>query len=215
MLPSISFVVTACNEIAELKILLPKLIKFYDPKEDEILIQLDVTRTQEVCDYVRMLEETTINLKVFEYPLQGDFAAFKNNFIRYCSKQYIVNIDADEIPHDNLLLTLKEILYNNPGVDVWRVPRINIVPGIEKRPDLVQQWGWIVNEHGWINHPDFQMRIWKNKQEIRWTGKVHERLEGYQTYAAFPHQTNDYSLMHVKQLDRQIKQNQFYDTIHQ
>lgn len=215
MFPAISYVVTACNEINELKILFPKLIKFYNPQEDEIIIQLDTNRTQEVFDYVKGIENTGVGIKVIEYPLNGDFASFKNNFIYHCNKQIILQLDADEVPHDNLLLTIKEILFNNPEIDVYAVPRINIVPGIETRKDLILQWGWSVNEKNWINHPDYQIRIWKNKPEIKWVGKVHEKLEGYQTYSVLPFTTEDYSLIHIKQLDRQIRQNQFYGNISQ
>lgn len=209
----ISYVVTACNEIQELKILLPKLIKFYKPSEgDEIVVQLDTSRTDEVFEYVQQLKTTSVNFKLIEFPLNKDFASFKNNYIKECSGQYIINFDADEVPHDNLLNTLKEVIFNNPEVDLFYIPRINIVPGIEYRSDLIEKWRWNLNDKKWINSPDYQGRIWRNTSSITWENKVHEKLTGFKTHAMLP-VVEDYSIIHIKSLERQIKQNELYDTI--
>ena len=45
-----------------------------------------------------------------------------------------------------------------------------------------------------------------------WMNKVHERITGYDTVSNFPADEN-YCLYHPKQIDRQEKQNEFYDTI--
>ena len=76
----------------------------------------------------------------------------------------------------------------------------------------MQQWGWNVNEHGWINWPDYQWRIWKNKPEIKWINKVHERLDGFLSYASIP-ADESLALRHPKTIDRQIKQNEYYNTL--
>ncbi len=69
-----------------------------------------------------------------------------------------------------------------------------------------------VNEQGWVNYPDYQWRIWKNKPEIKWVNKVHERLDGFKTYVALPPQ-EEFSLYHPKDIERQEKQNKFYEII--
>src|SRR5690242_13427396 len=106
----ISYVITAKDELVELQRLIPRLLKYYVPGEDEIIVQLDTTATENVKQYVQSFEQ----IKVIEFALNEDFASFKNNFIQYCTSEYVFQIDADELPHESLLATLKEILYNNP-----------------------------------------------------------------------------------------------------
>jgi hypothetical protein len=143
--------------------------------------------------------------------LDNDFAAHKNFAKSKCTKDYIFFIDADENLHENLLITLKEILLNNLNVDMFLVPRINVVPGLTQQH--IQKWGWQVNDKGYINYPDLQTRIVVNKPEIVWENKVHERLVGHNTHAALPFETEDYCLLHVKSIKRQEDQNNFYNTL--
>lgn len=63
-----------------------------------------------------------------------------------------------------------------------------------------------------VNWCDYQMRIWKNKPEIRWVNKVHEILQGHTTYAPLPAQ-EEYALYHPKTIGRQERQNQYYNTL--
>jgi len=56
------------------------------------------------------------------------------------------------------------------------------------------------------------MRIWKKKPEIKWRNKVHEVLEGHKTFSALPAQ-EEFALYHPKTIERQEKQNEFYDTL--
>ena len=53
---------------------------------------------------------------------------------------------------------------------------------------------------------------WKNKPEIKWKNKVHEVLEGFKTYAPLPAQ-EELALYHPKEIERQEKQNAYYDTL--
>ena len=63
-----------------------------------------------------------------------------------------------------------------------------------------------------INKPDYQTRLYRRTSEIRWEGKVHERIVGYNTLSVLP-QEEDFCLYHPKQIERQEKQNAYYDTI--
>lgn len=204
---TISYAITACNEHEELDRLLEMLTNSIRP-EDEIVIQLDKTATVEVrstCfDFGRP------NLRVIEFPLNNDFGAFKNNLSKECLKDYIFQIDADEYPHPYLIESLPKIFSYNQNVEVLLVPRINTVTGLTD--DHIKRWGWNVNDKGWVNFPDYQWRIWKNKKGIHWINKVHERLEGFKEYSALP-QMEEYCLFHPKDIVRQEKQNQFYNTI--
>jgi hypothetical protein len=98
----------------------------------------------------------------------------------------------------------------NQGVDVLLVPRVNTVEGLTQ--EHIQKWGWVVDNQGWVNYPDFQWRIYKNTPDIKWINKVHERLIGYKTISNLP-QIEECSLYHPKTIERQEKQNNYYDTL--
>jgi hypothetical protein len=199
-MPSISYAVTACNEHRELSLLL-EVLHNNIRQEDEIVIQLDSNATEEVRgvakDYV-------------EFPLNKDFASFKNNLSKHCTKDYIFQIDADEYPHTHLITNLADILEYNQTIDVLLVPRINTVEGLTAQH--ISKWRWNVNDKGWVNFPDYQWRIWKNNHKIKWINKVHERLDGFETYSAMP-QIEEYCLFHPKDIVRQERQNALYETI--
>ena len=152
----------------------------------------------------------SVGFKIIEFPLNKDFASFKNNLKEHCSGDYIFQIDADEIPDWYLIQYLPEILQSNPDNEVYLVPRVNTVEGLTD--EHIKKWRWNVNKNGWVNWPDYQWRIWKNKPEIKWVNKVHERLEGFKTYSTLP-QEPEFSIKHPKDIKRQEKQNNYYDTL--
>ena len=198
-MPSISYAITACNEHIELARLL-ELLKNNIRPEDEIVIQLDIDNATK--------EVRTIANKYTMHPLNGDFATFKNHLKKFCTKDYIFQIDADEYLSEALLTSLPEILELNPEVELYAVPRINTVEGLTS--EHINKWGWYVNENGWINYPDYQTRILKNIPEIKWINKVHERLVGAKNIVPLP---EGYDLIHPKTIERQEKQNQLYEKL--
>ena len=206
---TISYAITVCNELEEITKLL-NFLQTHIRKEDEIVIQYDETSvTDEVMDYLKLMDSMHENHKVIGFPLNKDFASFKNNLKSHCSKDYIFQIDADEIPHEYLVEYLPTLLDSNP-VDIIFVPRVNTVEGLTN--EHIQKWGWKVNEKGWVNWPDYQTRIYKNTEDVTWMNKVHERITGYNTFSNFPSEEK-WSLYHHKQIDRQEQQNEFYETI--
>ena len=206
---TISYAITVCNEIKELTKLL-NFLQLKIRKEDEIVIQYDeASVTNEVKEYVTLMDNMHENHKVIGFPLNKDFASFKNNLKSHCSKDYIFQIDADEIPNDFLVEYLPQVLQENP-VDIVFVPRVNTVEGLTQ--SHIDKWKWNVNEKGWVNWPDYQTRIYKNTDEVMWMNKVHERITGYDTFSNFPAQ-EEWCLYHPKQIDRQEQQNEFYETI--
>ena len=106
---------------------------------------------------------------------------------------------------------IHEVLDANDGIDLIAVPRVNIVKGLEQN-DIIQ-WHWQVNSQGWVNWPDPQHRIFRNKPEVKWVNKVHEVIVGWKTYAELPSEDDSYALYHIKNIDRQRKQNEFYSKI--
>ena len=117
---------------------------------------------------------------------------------------------ADEYPNEQLIALLPEILESNPDVDLYWVPRINTVEGIT--PEHIQQWRWNVNEKGWVNFPDYQSRLYRKTQSITWVNKVHERINGAQVFTHLPAE-EDFCLYHPKTIERQEKQNNYYNTL--
>ena len=208
-MPSISYAITACNEHVELERLLDLLNEYIRP-EDEIMIQMDSSATEEVKKVaLKYNVGTEYDYHKIWYPLNNDFAAFKNHLSSVCSRDYIFQIDADEYPHPELIINLPSILETNFDTDVFLVPRINTVEGLTE--DHIKQWGWIV-EGGRVNFPDYQWRIWKHKKGIHWINKVHERLNGFGMYTNFP-PIDEMCLYHPKDIIRQEKQNNYYNTL--
>ncbi len=111
--------------------------------------------------------------------------------------------------HSHLIESLPFILENNES-DIILVPRINTVKGITEQH--LKAWGWKMNEKGWIQWSDMQWRIYKNTPDIKWKNKLHEVLDGYKTYANLP-ELEEYALYHPKSIERQEKQNSYYDTL--
>jgi len=205
---NISYAITVCNELEEITNLL-NFLQLNIRKEDEIVVQYDTKGvTKEVKEYLYLMEKMH-GYKIISFPLNKDFASFKNNLKNYCTKDYIFQIDADEIPNSALIEYLPQVLENNP-VDVVFVPRINTVNGITNHH--IFKWGWRVDEKGWVNFPDYQLRLYKKTDDIEWKNKVHETLTGYTTFSNFPSEEY-WSLYHHKDIKRQEKQNEFYETI--
>jgi hypothetical protein len=203
----ISYAITVCNELDEIKRLVPFLLQ-YKRSEDEICVLLDKPKaSQELLD--QLYKYSSANFIILkESAFQGHFAEWKNELTKMCSGDYIFQIDADELPNELLIENLHSVLENN--VDVVLVPRVNIVQGIT--PQHLQHWGWKQNEKGWVQWPDHQWRIYKNNSGIEWKNKLHEILDGYKTYANLP-ELEEYALYHYKTIDRQEKQNNFYNKL--
>ena len=205
----ISYAITVCNELKEITEL-TNFLQSRIEENDEIIIQYDTNGvTKEVLDFLTIFGEINQQTKIVSFPLNKDFATFKNNLKKNCSGDYIFQIDADETPSEYLLQHLKTILTTN-NVDIVFVPRVNTVNGLTEAH--IRGWGWRVNEKGWVNFPDYQTRIYKDTDDVEWFGKVHERISGYNTFSNFPAEEK-FSLYHHKQIERQEKQNNFYNNI--
>jgi hypothetical protein len=165
--------------------------------------------TSELLGYLHKLSSND-QINLVEDSFRGHFADWKNLLTSKCTSEWIFQIDADEIPHENLMKNLPLLLEENPLADMIRVPRVNTVEGLTE--EHIRRWGWNVNEKGWVNWADWQMRIYKNKSEIKWINRVHEVLEGFRIHGMLPIE-EEWALYHPKTIDRQEKQNEYYDTL--
>ena len=165
----ISYSMLTHNETDSLSELIQFLVKHKD-EEDEIVILDDYSdneKTKEILDTMVSIHD----IKFEQRHLLKDYGAQKNHLKNMCNGDYIFNLDADELPNKWLMKNIKPILESNPTIDLYWVPRVNTVEGITQ--DHIHEWGWDINEHGWINFPDY----------------------------------------HPKDIDKQEKQNEFYNTI--
>ena len=213
----ISYAITVKDEIKEFKRLLGFLMK-HIPLTDEIVIQQDIVpkgtnqnATQVTIHAADKSEENMgNNIKFIQYSLDGDFSSFKNNLNKFCTGDYIFQLDADELPSINLITNLHSILETNPEVELYKIPRENFVDGIESIH--MMKWGWIVDEMGRINYPDFQGRIYMNKDRIFWKNTVHESITGATVTTLLP-MNKGLDLIHRKTILKQEQQNAFYSTL--
>jgi hypothetical protein len=206
----ISYAVTVADEIKEIQQLLPLLIQ-NKQNTDEIVVQYDNQKvTVEVLEYLNDLVYDKKIDRLVGYPLNGDFGTYKQHLNQNCQGEWIFQLDADELLEEQLIQNLGTILNGNDSIDMFFIPRINIVNGLTEAH--IQKWKWQVNDKGWVNFPDVQGRLYKNKQSIFWAGKVHEQLQGFESYTIFP-QDEVYCIKHIKEIERQERQNALYETI--
>ena len=206
----ISYAIPVCNEIVEITKLLNFLEKYID-KEDEVIVLFDTNNgSQSVENYLRSKSVNPTFFQWYPYHFDGHFANMKNHLKSLCTGDWIFQIDADELPHESLIINLKELLKLNPTTELFLVPRVNTVDGLTQ--EHINKWRWNVNENGWVNWPDYQTRIIQNSPKIQWASKVHEVIVGFSTKGALPME-EEWCLYHPKDIKRQEIQNNFYDTL--
>lgn len=204
----ISFAITVCNELEEIKRLLPFLL---DNKriEDEIVILFDEKNGDSRILEFLLGYNNLPNVQTWRgQDFENNFAEWKNKLNSYCSGDYIFQLDADELISEHLIKNVCEIIQVNQEVDLFFVPRINTVKGITD--EHIKKWRWNLDNNGRINYPDYQGRIYKS--HLKWDGKVHERIVGAKYYSLLPTE-EEYSLTHHKTIERQEKQNDYYNKI--
>ena len=205
----ISYGITVHNEAEELKRLLEVLHKNIDDT-DEIVVCVDGDDDAvrfELDIYSKKFSDSYKSMKVYQRKLDKDFAAHKNSVIENSMGDYIFHIDADEYPNEILLQQLKQILEMNDVDLVW-IPRVNTIDGMTEQD--VMKWGWRVSEQGWVNYPDYQSRVFRRDENIRWTRPLHEHIVGCKTYSHLPPH-EELSLYHPKTIEKQTQQNVFYN----
>ena len=205
----ISYAITVCNEFIEIQRLLKFLLET-KRIQDEIVILYDESNGNPEIETFLRANSVKSGFAWHKGKFENHFADWKNKLTGLCKGDYIFQIDADEIPHEKLIEILPYVLEENFDCDVFLVPRVNTVTGLTT--EHISKWGWNVNDKGWVNWPDNQWRIWKNKSEIQWINKVHERLNGFKSYTLLP-ESEGFALYHPKTIERQEKQNQYYDTL--
>lgn len=210
MSTNISYAITVCNEYQELQDLMSVLLKNIDLNIDEIVVLHDISKNDnriiEFCNN----HQNYGNIRYINDTFDNHFANWKNKFKNICSKDYIFQIDADEIPNEFLLQNIKTVLFSNPAIELYWVPRENYVTGITE--EHINKWSWQKDSLNRINFPDYQARLFKNLSHIQWKNPVHEIIVGTIAQGTLPAETR-FSLYHNKTIEKQELQNSFYNTI--
>lgn len=175
---------------------------------DEIVVVDDYSideLTKSILDKYK--DQINLQYRTFD----GDHTQ-KNYLNSLCTGDYILQLDADELVKLEFIEILPQILENNNKTDLFIMPRINTVEGLTQ--EYINKWGWNVNEKGWVNFPDWQMRLYRNCDWVKWDGLLHSKIEGHKTYVFLPAEEL-FCILHPKQLERQVIQNDLYDKIEQ
>jgi glycosyltransferase involved in cell wall biosynthesis len=203
----ISYAILTHNEgeyIAELL----ALLLTYKRDIDEIVIVDDYSTDERTKS---ILNEFSDLIKLEYRTFDGDHTQ-KNYLNSKCTGDYILQLDADELVKPEFLEMLPILLEENNEIDLFIMPRINTVEGLTQ--EWIDKWRWNVNEKGWVNFPDWQMRLYRNCDWVKWDGLLHSKIEGHKTYVFLPTEEL-FCILHPKQIDRQIAQNNLYDKIEQ
>jgi len=175
-------------------------------REDEIVIVDDHSTDKATIEY---LNEYKPHIKLYHREFDGDHTQ-KNYLNSLCTGDYILQLDADEMVSKAFLDMLPSLLEENNETDLFIMPRINTVEGLTQ--EYIQKWRWNVNEKGWVNFPDWQMRLYRNCEWVKWDGLLHSSITGHKSYVFLP-QDELFCILHPKELERQVAQNDLYDKI--
>ena len=136
----ISYIVTVHNETLELLQLIEKLKTHIDAvaPNDEVVILDDFSDNEDTNKILSKAK--SYGFTVVQHELKKNFSEHKNYGSKRCVGDFVCQIDADEYLFPNLLNNIHEIIESNPTVELYRVPRVNIVRGMTEKD--VTMWGW-------------------------------------------------------------------------
>jgi glycosyltransferase involved in cell wall biosynthesis len=207
----ISYLVTCHNEINSLRNLFEKLNN-YTCESDEIIVLDDFSDNIETKE---ILDSYKNRFQIVPHALNNNYGAHKNFGIEMCKGDFIFQMDGDELPPDTLLgENIHEIIYSNPEVEAYAVPRINDFIGVNNTH--AKQWGWRLSlsptyNRPIVNWPDYQFRIFKREYpRISFLRRLHEKIEGYMSYVCLP-MDETYALYHDKTIETQVATNLRYN----
>jgi len=199
----LSFLVTTHNETDCLDKLLSKLCNVLKPNQEIVIV--DDHSTNPIT--LEIFEKYKNSIILHRHKLDNNYGAQKNYGVENCRGEWIFQIDADEYPTDLLLQHLSLIIEQNNSNDLIWLPRCNYFLGVTQSD--IDRWGWQYRDN-MVNFPDYQARLFRNKPFIRYKKRLHERVDGYESYTLIPPQ-KDYAIIHEKTIEKQRESNERYN----
>ena len=163
--PSISFAICVSEE-TESFIELVDFVNLHKKEKDEIVVISDFSK----CERIKEHLETKVDKYIYR-KLLYDFASHKNIFFSICNGDYIFNLDSDELPSETLIKEVHSIILKHQ-CDLFWLPRLNYFDGVDEK--TAKHYGWSIDKdkNNAINFPDYQGRIYKNNNKLRWNKKT-------------------------------------------
>lgn len=191
-------------------------VKRLQELERPIYVMCDVNSPEAVKSF---LQEA--NIEHSEYAFDGDYSKMRNELddrVRLLNQyQWICQLDADELPAENLVLEVEDILAG-AGVTKVNVCRFNCYSEQLDELDVMAifesvKTGEIYQmERLWNVEPiEMCKRLYRLDAGIKWHGRIHEWPEGDDDeWADLPIEA-DFCLWHEKTQERQEMQNAKYE----
>lgn len=201
----LSYLITCHNETDSLDKLLSKLCVSLKHNHEIVVID-DYSDNQQTLS---ILDKYSSHINLYRHKLEKNYGAHKNFGIEQCRGKWIFQIDADEYPTDILLENIDILINSNESNEVIWLPRLNYFEGVTQKD--IMMWGWQFHD-GMINFPDYQSRLYRNLSHIRYQRRLHEKVEGFKSYAFIPPQ-KDYAIVHEKTIEKQRQTNINYNKI--
>lgn len=205
----VSFAITVSTEYDEIKRLIPFLIKNKRVNDEIVVLYDGKNGNNDVLSYLLEFNKLP-NVQTWRSDsFDNHFADWKNKLNSYCNGDYIFQLDADEMLDENIVKNIDQLIELNSEIDLFYFPRINTVDGITD--EHVKEWRWKLDEQNRINFPDYQGRLYRNG--LKWSGRVHEKITGARYYSILPDSEISYCIIHNKNIKKQEKQNNYYNTL--
>jgi hypothetical protein len=211
----IDYHIAAYYEAQQLDTLLTFLYK-HKGNDDNIVVTLDTPNaTQETIEVVHKH-----NIEPLFHPLNlnqpnGQFDYSK----KHCTNKYMFCLCADETPHEFLMGQVANIIATHPQVDAFSFPRMNIFPDLNAETSANMYVGnrpqnyllsWSKTLEGWLEWPDYQVKLIQNVEYIHYGGATHSGLIGHRKLLKLPADPK-YGLYHIKTVEQQSESNRRCD----
>jgi glycosyltransferase involved in cell wall biosynthesis len=184
-----------------------------DKGNDEVVILDDLSDSEETKTILSQASYRDY-MRLYQHALDRNYGEHKNYGIQQCNGNFIFQLDGDELPPKSLIgKNIHALIDGNPTIEAFVVPRINAWDGLTS--EHAKQWGWTLDMSPTYNRlraawPDYQWRIFENVSHIRFQKRLHERIDGFKSYAILPAE-EEWALYHDKTIETQIKTNQRYN----